>query len=122
MSDRRVAMKLKHERIADTIEDAVMARIQGGKVMLGDGTVLEVDALDWNGLNPNQMRQLLELAHKIKLTAHGEATDYLKGAFMLSVADVGRIIDSIIEVVHRFWGDDPRWSLFIQQVQSIPNR
>jgi hypothetical protein len=48
------------------------------------------------------------------------ATDFTKGVYMLSTASVAKLVESIVEVVHDFWGDDPRFALFIERVKAIP--
>jgi hypothetical protein len=122
MTEQRAGMKLKHVRIADRIEDAVEARLTGGEITLEDGTVVNVDALDPNRWGVGSIVMLLELAHKMKLLAHGEATDHVRGVFMLSTADVSRLIEGVIQVAYDFWGTDPRWGMFIEQVRSLPGR
>ena len=39
---------------------------------------------------------------------------------MLTTRQAAKMVESIIEVVHDFWGDDPRWGMFIERVRAIP--
>jgi hypothetical protein len=52
--------------------------------------------------------------------AHNLPLDLVKSAFMLTTADLARIVEAIVGHAYDLWGDDPRFGMFIERVRSIP--
>lgn len=122
MSDRKADMKLQNERILNKLAEMVESRVAGGEYELADGSKVKVEALDPNRLDPYRLMTIYSEVFKDQMLLHGEATDIVKGVFMLSTSDVARIVETIVGHAYDFWGSDPRWAMFIEKVQSIPNR
>ena len=120
MEERKIAMELRQEEIGRMGMEAIAARLFGGEITLKDGSTVQIDAIDWSNLSQTKLIEMLPLFRDTERLAHNVPTDFTKGVFMHTTADVGSYLEAVLELAHEFWGDDKRWSLFIERFRSLP--
>jgi hypothetical protein len=85
-----------------------------------DGEEIDVEAIDPNNLDPYRLVALGQFGRDTERLAHNLPRDFVKGAFMLTSSDLAAIVRGIMEVTEEFFGDDPRWAVYLQRIQALP--
>lgn len=122
----RREMERGHIELAQRAREILVQRlgVEGGTITVttpsGDEIELPVLPINPNDLNWRDLPRLLEAIVKTERLALGQPVDLAKGAFMLTSADVAAILSGVLELTEEFWGDDPRWALYLQRFQTLP--